>query len=210
MVTTRGQRADRREAVLRSAMEVMAEQGIVGSRLSDIAARAGISSGQVLYYFESKADLFIQALQALERELRADVLANAVQPEFTERYEYLLQVSTPRGAGDFRLLLWMEAWELAARDQHVAGQLQELENQWLEMLTGILAYGRDTGELEVDDLDSFTLRLSALMDGLTIQVVIGSPHIDRETMLAICRDAVRNGLGVTAGRAAAQEAGRRP
>lgn len=199
MATKRAQRAERREGVLRAAMEVMAEQGIAGSRLSDIAARAGITSGQVLYYFESKADLFIEALQTAERELRANVLAHAVQPSFSQRFEYLLQAAAPRGPGDFKLLLWMEAWELAARDKKVAAQLQELEDQWLSMLREIIAYGVETGELHVDDLDSFVLRLSALMDGLTIQVVIGSPHISRETMLAICRDAVRNGLGGTHG-----------
>ncbi len=204
MASTRAQRADRREAVLRSAMEVMAAQGIAGSRLADIASRAGISPGQVLYYFESKADLFIQALQTLERELRADVLAHAVQPSFAERFEYLLQAAAPRGPGDFKLLLWMEAWELAARDKHVAAQLQEIEDQWLDTLRRIIAYGVETGELHVDDLDSFALRLTALMDGLTIQVVNGSPHINRETWLAICRDAVRNGLGGTQARARAR------
>lgn len=196
-------RAERREAVLRAAMEVMAEQGIAESRLSDIATRVGISAGQVLYYFESKADLFIQALQSLERELHDDVLANAVQPSFTDRFEYLLQASAPTGPGDFKLLLWLEAWELAARDKRVAAQLQKLEDQSLDRLRVIVAYGVETGQLLVDDLDSFVLRLSALMDGLTIQVVIGSPYISRETMLAICRDAIRNGLGGTRGESAA-------
>jgi len=55
------------------------------------------------------------------------------------------------------------------------------------MLCDILRYGQGTGELKPNDVESFALRFSALMDGLTIQVVMGSPHIDREKMLDICR-----------------------
>jgi len=99
----------------------------------------------------------------------------------------VLQAAAPTGLGDFRLLLWLEAWELAPRDDYVARQVQELEDRWLEMLCDILRYGQGTGELETNDVESFVLRFSALMDGLTIQVVMGSPHIDREKMLDICR-----------------------
>ena len=37
------------------------------------------------------------------------------------------------------------------------------------------------------DLEEFALRFSALIDGLMIQVVVGSPHIDRRRMLEMCR-----------------------
>lgn len=195
MAVTRVQRAERRKALVEAAMEVMAEQGVPESRLSDIAARAGISPGHVLYYFESKADLFIQALRAVERELRDDVLAaTAGMPSAAERWDYLLEMASPTGPGDFRLLLWLEAWELAPRDEQVGRQLQQLEEQWIEMVTGILEHGRATGELESDDLDAFVLRFSALIDGLTIQVVVGSPRVDRAKMLDILRETTRREL----------------
>lgn len=194
-MTTKPQKAERREALLRAAVEVMAEHGISQSRIADIAARAGISPGHVLYYFESKAELFLQALRTVERDLRDDVRTHSAGLPFSAKFEYLLQAAAPRAVGDLRLLLWLEAWELASRDADVARQVQELEDEWLRMLTDVLAEGRDAGELTVDDLDAFVLRYSALIDGLTIQVVIGSPHLDRETMLTICRDVVRAELG---------------
>lgn len=173
----------------------MAEQGLSESRIADVAARVGISPGHVLYYFESKADLFLHALRTVEEDLRHDVLASTSEIKSAAgRWEYLLQAAAPTGPGDFRLLLWLEAWELAPRDEYVADQVQRLEDQWLEMLSDILRHGRDTGELEADDLESFALRFSALMDGLTIQVVMGSPHIDRRRMLEICRDVSRTEL----------------
>lgn len=195
-MTTRSQRAERRETLLRGAMEVMADQGIAESRLADIAARAGISTGQVLYYFDSKADLFIQALRLVEHDLRHSILTHTAGMPFLEKFEYFLQSAAPEGPGDFHLLLWMEAWELAPRDKQISRQLQQIEDQWLDTLKRIVTEGRDAGELRIEDqeLHEFALRFSALMDGLTIQVVIGSPHIDREKMLDICRGVARTAL----------------
>jgi AcrR family transcriptional regulator len=188
VASTRQQRAARRESIVRVAIDVMAEHGLAESRIADVAARAGMSPGHVLYYFDSKADLFLHALRTVEDELRAEVLATWSEiSSAAERWESLLQLAAPTGPGDFRLLLWLEAWELAPRDEYVAGQAQQLEDQWLTLLNETLRYAQDRGELECDDLEDFVLRFSALMDGLTIQVVVGSPHIDRDTMLDMCR-----------------------
>ncbi|HEX5192444.1 MAG TPA: TetR/AcrR family transcriptional regulator [Solirubrobacteraceae bacterium] len=193
--TTREQRASRRESLVRAAIDVMAEQGMAQSRLADVANRAGISPGQVLYYFESKADLFLHALRTIEADLRREVLAAGSElHSAAERWEHLLQLAAPTGAGDFRLLLWLEAWELAPRDPYVAAQVQQLEDQWQAMVLDILRYGRERGELACDDLESFVMRFSALMDGLTIQVVVGSPRVSRETMLTICRQMAQQEL----------------
>ena len=184
---------------MRAAIEVMVEHGLAESRIADIAARAGISPGHVLYYFESKDDLFLQALGTVERDLRDDVLARtATLATGAERFGRLLELAAPTGPGDVRLLLWLEAWELAPRDAHVARQVRQMEDEWRELLTGSLRYGQDRGEFATADLDGFALRFSALMDGLTIQVVTGSHHLDRAGMLAICRDVARRDLGWTA------------
>lgn len=196
MPATRVQRAARKETLVRAAIEVMVEQGLTASRIADIAARAGISPGHVLYYFESKDDLFLQALATVERDLRDDVLARAAPlPTGAERFRLLLEAAAPTGPGDVRLLLWLEAWELAPRDEHVARQVRQMEDDWLALLTGVLRHGLDRGEFATADVDGFALRFSALMDGLTIQVVTGSRRLDRDGMLAICRDVARRDLG---------------
>jgi AcrR family transcriptional regulator len=47
-------KAERREALVRAAIDVIAERGLGGTRVADIAERAGISPGHVLYYFDGK------------------------------------------------------------------------------------------------------------------------------------------------------------
>ncbi len=198
MVITSAQAEERRNALIKAAVAVMSDQGVSQSRLVDIGRRAGISPSQVLYYFNSKAELFIEALRAVENDLRDDFLAAVERlPSAADRLEYLLQAAAPTGAGDYRLLLWMDAWELAPRNPEVARQLQGLEDDWTDLLSQLVHHGIASGEFECDDVPAFVLRYSALIDGLTIQVVLGSPHVDRAGMLDICRDTARRELSWT-------------
>jgi AcrR family transcriptional regulator len=198
MVITSAQAEERRRALIDAAIAVMSEQGVSQSRLVDIGRRAGISPSQVLYYFNSKAELFIEALRAVEHELRDDFLAATERlPRASERLEYLLEAAAPTGPGDYRLLLWMDAWELAPRNPEVARQLQQLEDDWTGLLSDLVHHGIARAEFKCEDVPAFVLRYSALIDGLTIQVVLGSPHVDRAGMLEICRDTARRELSWT-------------
>jgi AcrR family transcriptional regulator len=183
-----GGKAQRREDLVRTAIEVIGERGLGATRVADIAARAGISPGHVLYYFDGKADIFARALRTIEQDLRDEARAAfAGLATARERWDWLLERSIPTGQGDFRLLLWMEAWERAPRDPDVLALVVELERDWRDLVLEVLRDGIAAGEFRLDDPEDFAVRFSALMDGLTIQVVAGSPLMDRERMLEICR-----------------------
>jgi AcrR family transcriptional regulator len=64
-------KSERREALVRAAIDVIAEKGLSGTRVADTGERAGMSAGHVLYCFDGKADLFSRALRTIENELRA-------------------------------------------------------------------------------------------------------------------------------------------
>ncbi len=101
----------------------------------------------------------------------------------------LLDVMSPTGPGDFKLALWLEAWEMAHRDEQVGELVAELEDRWQALQLDVLRRAQSDGEIAQDaDLEDFVTRFSAFFDGLTIQVVTGSRVIDRERMLRICRD----------------------
>jgi len=181
-------KAERREALVRAAIDVIAEKGLSGTRVADIAARSGISPGHVLYYFDGKAEIFTRALRTVEDELRDQAReAFASLASATERWDWLVDQAAPTGPGDARVLLWMEAWERAPRDPDVSALVIELERRWIALLVELIEYGRDRGEFAIDDPERFAIRFSALMDGLTLQVVAGP--LDRAQMLDICAEA---------------------
>ena len=56
-VTERATVADKREAILRSAIKVFALKGYFNSKVADIAGEAGIADGTVYLYFKSKDEI---------------------------------------------------------------------------------------------------------------------------------------------------------
>ena len=67
--------AETRARLLRAAADAFAERGYDGTRVADIAAAAGVSSGAMYAHFSSKADLLAGALRTHGRRLLADLFA---------------------------------------------------------------------------------------------------------------------------------------
>jgi phenylpropionate dioxygenase-like ring-hydroxylating dioxygenase large terminal subunit/AcrR family transcriptional regulator len=64
-------REDRRRELIECAIEVIAENGLAGTTLVKVAAKAGLSAGIVNHYFETKDALLLEALRALSEEFSA-------------------------------------------------------------------------------------------------------------------------------------------
>src|SRR5216684_3189661 len=56
----------RREQLLRAALEVISERGYPESRIADVAERAGTSPALVIYYFKTKDQLLTEAIRFSE------------------------------------------------------------------------------------------------------------------------------------------------
>jgi len=54
---------ERRERIMSEALALFAVKGLSGTKISDIAAAAGISQGLMYHYFESKEELFIELIK---------------------------------------------------------------------------------------------------------------------------------------------------
>jgi AcrR family transcriptional regulator len=189
-------KSERRDELVRAAIDVIAEKGLGGTRVADIGERSGMSPGHVLYYFDGKADIFARALRKIEGDLRAEARAAfESRPAAIDRWQWLVEQAAPTGPGDPRVLLWIEAWERAPRDTDVSALLLELDRRWLDLLVEVVEYGRSRGEFRIDDAEDFAIRFSALMDGLMLQVVAGSTTMDRARMLEICARASVELLG---------------
>jgi phenylpropionate dioxygenase-like ring-hydroxylating dioxygenase large terminal subunit/AcrR family transcriptional regulator len=69
--TERVTREDRRRELIECAIEVIAENGLAGTTLVKVAAKAGLSAGIVNHYFETKDALLLEALRVLSEEFGA-------------------------------------------------------------------------------------------------------------------------------------------
>ncbi len=82
------QRAERREAILRAAMELIAERGYRSTSLAAVAERAGLTQQGLLHHFPNKELLLVGVLEARDRW----DLASAAAASGAGRTELLAQL----------------------------------------------------------------------------------------------------------------------
>jgi AcrR family transcriptional regulator len=182
--------------VLEAALQVIATRGLANTRMSDISARAGMSSGHVLYYFKTKDMVLMEALRFVEDEIHETAERRLpTVPAGAKRLEALLRLNLPEGAGDPRWMLWLESWTLAPHDPQVARLTSDLDRRWIGLLARVIRDGVDSGAFSCDDVDAFAGRFSALFDGLAVQVVTGSQRRTPQSALRACLDAAGAELG---------------
>jgi AcrR family transcriptional regulator len=169
----------RRPQILGAAAAVIAERGVSGTRIADVAERAGTSPPAILYWFGSKDRLLAEALTFEEErfyEVLGDVLAE--QPSPTERLRTL--ISSAAGGSDWAL--WMELWTRALRDGELGEARTRLDDRWRGEIAKVVREGQEAGEFGDADADAVAATLASLLDGLAVQVTLGDPGIDEARM----------------------------
>ncbi|MBN2829370.1 MAG: TetR/AcrR family transcriptional regulator [Candidatus Cloacimonetes bacterium] len=67
-ISVEDKKLQKRDAIIKSAIEVFAQKGFHNAKISDIAKRAKVADGTVYLYFNNKDDLMIQAMSELLTE----------------------------------------------------------------------------------------------------------------------------------------------
>jgi AcrR family transcriptional regulator len=193
---------DRHQEILEAAARVITDRGLAETRIQDIAERCGVSPGLILYYFESKDRLLVEALTysndrfylRTTRELRRMSSAK-------ERLARLIELSVPGLLPEFSLLdewaLWLEVWVRALRDPQMAKDREALDRRWVQSIADVIRFGRQSGEFPADDHDpdDLAMQLGSLMDGLAIQVLLNDTVLTPKRMHEISLDVAKRLIG---------------
>jgi len=194
---------DRHQEILEAASRVITEKGLAETRIQDIAEACGVSPGLILYYFESKDRLLVEALTYANdqfylqtaRELRK-------MPSARDRLQRAIELTVPGYLPEFNLLdewaLWLEIWVRALRDPEIAKEREGLDRRWAQFIAEVIRYGRQTGEFPSDghDPDELGLQFSAMTDGLAIQVLLNDTAMTPQRMYDICSEWARMLIGL--------------
>jgi AcrR family transcriptional regulator len=193
--TEDGQRS--RDRILQAALDLIIEAGIDHVRLAEIARRAGMSSGQVMYYFASKEHILLETLAWQEHKdtIRRQAALAKVTGAWRQ-LERLIELYLPASHPDPSWILWLEAWARAPHNKDVNRFLEELLNPWLDDLTAIIARGVEEGAFSPPTaMGDFTLRFIALLDGLALQRLQHMRHSSRKYLTELAMHAARAELG---------------
>ena len=185
----------RRPAILTAAAEVIAERGVIGTRIADVAERAGTSAPGVLYWFASKDELLTEALAFSDDRFYADLSDRLAElGSARARLERLVEVWPAEG--DSETVLWMELWVRALRDPAVNAAREKLDARWRAAIADVVRDGQAAGEFGSVDPEEFALTLGALMDGFAIQLALRDPVVTPKLVREHCLALVEERLGL--------------
>ena len=191
----------RREQMLRAALEVIAERGYADTRISDVAERIGISPALVIYYFKTKDQLLTDAIRYLDNLWYADGQRRmASLPTAAERIEEIVAMSClPEADTDphSSWTLWLDFWSLAARNPEVAVLRQRDDERWRALVGSVVRAGQEAGEFRDVDPDYSAILLCTLLDGLAIQIALADPVVDPARAFELCMLFIADQLGFT-------------
>lgn len=181
----RAKGAERERAIVAAAAEAIAERGLVDLRMSDVAARAGVGVGHVTYYFPTKAELLVQAIRFSEQQFHSEVMRRLRrESDPWQRLGTLVELASSDGPGDPGWVLWFEVWAAASNDSGLAEVQRELDGWWRDRLAEVVDYGVRRGAFRGDDVDRVVAVLTALTDGLSVQLTLGTEGATKESLLA--------------------------
>ncbi|SDK87108.1 DNA-binding transcriptional regulator, AcrR family [Nonomuraea maritima] len=190
----------RREKLLRTACEVIAEQGFGHTRTIDIAKAAGVSQALLFYHFDTKEGLFAQAFGYAARvhlQSLADLEESAGAP--LDRLRSLLRLCSPAiPTKGWRF--WIDAWSEGMRSPELEATSRRIDARGRTLMRGIIEAGVDCGQFACPDPDATTWRLFALIDGLAVQTHLHPNALSRRRVNALIRTAASYELGVAAER----------
>jgi len=189
----------RRGQMLTAALDVISERGFADTRIADIAERIGISPALVIYYFKTKDQLLTEAIRHYEDawyaegKRRMDALPTSAKrlEEFVAMN--LLPDGDPEPQSNWQL--WLDFWVQAARNSDVAMLRRKSDERWREVIVSLVLAGQEAGEFASIDPHQFAIFLSALLDGLTVQIALDDPVVDPVNAFQLCMRYIADHLG---------------
>ena len=179
----------RRLSLIEACARVLAREGIAGASVRTIAVEAGVSAGLVGHYFPG-VDALIAATYAhtgarVDAALAAAVAAAGDDPR--GRLEAFVTASFAAPIADPELLAtWIAFWSLVRARPEIAALHDEQYGGFRAQLEGLLAdCGLPTGQLR-----KTAIAITALVDGLWLELCLSPRELAADEAAAIARDAL--------------------
>ncbi|EIE98761.1 TetR/AcrR family transcriptional regulator [Saccharomonospora glauca] len=170
-----GPQSDARRRILETAWRLIARRGYHNVRIADIARELGTSTATIHYYFPSKNDVLLEALRrnvklAFDRQVaELHTIADA-----RERLVRLVELQLPTtGLLRDEWSVWLQVWTESTFDPDVRALYNDAYDRWYQTIAMTIRTGQQQGVFRKQDADEIATRLSALIDGLGIQVLTG-------------------------------------
>jgi AcrR family transcriptional regulator len=161
--------ADTRRAILDSARRLFAERGYGAVTNREVAEAAGITTGALYHYVESKLDLYVQVHQDMQRQVYGRFVdAVDSSDSFVGKLEQVLGAAHQMNIDDNSLALFVGTVRSDMRRfPEIADRLAAAVAARDEFFVGIVEAGVASGEVDPDDRDRLVEFIRVMLIGLT-------------------------------------------
>ena len=164
------------QRILDVARRLFMEEGHGKLTTRRIAKAAGMSPGNLSYYYPTRADLLADLLQyVIDGYIgQLQTLRNQASDDADEQFRAVLGFIFDDLATRETTLFFPELWVLANRDDWIAQQMEKMYAQYRAVLVDVIGLiNPSLGETRKSDL---ALMISASIEGHTVFVGYGRPH----------------------------------
>lgn len=184
--------AGRYQQILDAAWHLIAERGYHSVRIADVAKACGTSAATIHYYFPGRDDLLTETLrysvrQAFDRQVAELHTIDDAHERLLRLVE--LQLPTP-GLLRLEWSIWMQVWNESALRPELRVLHTDSYNRWHDTIARTIRQGQHQDVFTGADPEELTMTLTALIDGLGIQVMTDRPGRSVEWMRRLLRDFV--------------------
>jgi AcrR family transcriptional regulator len=170
---------ERREVFAMAALRVIMRAGVDGLTVREVAKEAGFTTGALTHYFTSKDQVLIEASEMSARPVRTRMERAGRDKSALAALRRVVGESlpiTPVARGYWRV--WVGFWERASYNSEVKRVMCVRYEEWRGRLAVIIRRAQDEGEAASEfDAELAAQELVALIDGIGVQVLLGSGRI---------------------------------
>ncbi len=170
--------SERRRELIEASWEVIANQGIEGITLRNVAKAAGCTTGRISHYFSGREQLLSSALRQAHKNaaVRMMKIANGK----LDAKQRLIRVSYEGLPLDKSRLrewkVWIVFWAAAASSQNLAAENAARYKDWQDLIARLLTECGTASQ----HLDSRLYELMSIVDGLGIRLTLTPSPKNRE------------------------------
>lgn len=180
---------ERRQQLIKATIKSVAKRGLAETTMADVTREAGLSLGIINLHFQSKHKLLEETLRYLSEEYEyacQTALAKA-GPSPAQKLAALVELDfSPKVCDRRKLAVWFAYWgEAKSRPTYLqlcAGK----DHRYEEIVTALCQELIDQGASAGSTASDVAIGLSALVNGLWLDLLMTPEVSDRESCRKIC------------------------
>jgi TetR/AcrR family transcriptional repressor of bet genes len=181
----------RREALIEATLSCLRQHGHEGASVRRISAAAGVSIGLINHHFPSKSGLIAEAYETLSNSLQATLELHARDASATARTRlsnFFKASFRPEFLDPQLFNVWLVFWSMVRHSREIRLVHERTYDKYRSLLEELLGELVRSGEAPKLKLKPAAIALSALLDGLWVELSLSSKTFKPRGAVGSCED----------------------